>query len=179
MRVRSDVRVVALLLAIGLPTLACSKKPASATEPEQPGAGVSAEQPGGDPLAQLHSLEQEMRRLGLPVAAERASVPPAEGGDGATIDGDAAVDTQTEFVAEEEAEPPEPTAAVETAPPPEKREVMQRCSAVCDLSGAICELEVQICSLSEQHGDEPTYTDACRRAGEDCDTADAACDRCQ
>lgn len=179
MRVRSDVRVVALLLAIGLPTLACSKKPTGAKTSEQPTATGDATQSGGDPLAQLHSLEQEMQRLGLPVAAERASVPPAEGGEAAGIDGDAAVDTQTELLAEEEAEPPEPSAAVEAAPPPEKREVMQRCSAVCDLSGAICELEVQICSLSEQHGDDPTYTDACRRAGEDCDTADDACDRCQ
>jgi len=177
MRARSDsMRIVAVLLAIGLPTLACTKKPSMATNPDER-AGQSAEpQDAGDPLAQLHSLEQEMRRLGLPVAADRAPVPAAEGGgEGTAVDGDAAIGGRTELL--EESEPPAPT-ETSVAPAPEKRELAQRCSAVCDLSEAICELEVQICSLSEGHGDDPTYTDACRRAGEDCDTADAECDRC-
>jgi hypothetical protein len=175
MRARSDgTWMVALLIAIASATLACTKKPTSATSPGAHG-GEPQPQSADDLLAQLDSLEHEMRRLGLPVAAARAPVPAAEE---PGRDGDAAAGARTEELEDESPAPTEAEAGVEAAPPPEKREAAQRCEAVCDLSQAICELEVAICSLSDGHGDDPTYTDACARAGEDCDTADDACDHC-
>jgi hypothetical protein len=185
MRARNDGRAMALVLAIGSSMLSCTKHPTSATSPDAQ-VGPAADKAAADPLAELDSLERQMQQLGLPVAAQRATVPAAEagagaGGEGAALDGEAQLGDAA--VALEEEQPvPAPTEAAATerteSPPPEKRAERQRCSEVCDLSQAICELEVQICSLSEGHGDDPTYGDACRRAGEDCDTADTACDRC-
>lgn len=200
MRAWSDARLgmpapaVALLVAISLPTLACMKKPATAVSPNESAAQT---EPGGassDPLMQLASLEQEMQRLGLPIAMssgdrieqvdqvdprdQAGTVPAAEAGESPGVDGEA-------LGAETEAEEPRPTAvepeaAADRSPPPKgaKRAEGQRCADVCELSVTICDLEVLICSLSDGHGDDPTYGDACRRAGEDCDTADDECDRC-
>jgi hypothetical protein len=182
MRAQRERLSVALLLALGLSlgwTVGCTQKSRDKTSsPTAQGGDSSA--PAGDPLAQLDSLEREMLRLGMPVAAQRDAVPPAETGEGAAgLDGDAMLGGEAEALAEEQ---PAPTAteAAEAEPPPgpERRNERQHCADVCDLSRAICELEAQICSLSDGHGDDPTYADACRRAGEDCDTADAHCDRC-
>jgi hypothetical protein len=182
MRARSDTRLAVALLAaaIALPTLACTKKPSNARSPD---ASSGEPQPGGgDPLAELDSLEREMQRLGLPVAASRATTPTGvlegsgEGG-GMDMDGDGTVGAQAEAFEEEAPVQPAPAEA-EPDRSPDRRGQAQRCSDVCDLREAICELEVQICSLSEGHGDDPTYANACRRAGDDCDTADDECDRC-
>lgn len=171
----------ALLLASCVATLACAQNKQAANG-QSPGAHGGEMERRSDPLAELASLEQQMLQLGLPVAssAPRTVAPAGEGDAAAGMDGDATVGAQAESAELSEDEPPQPTpteAAIQDAPS-SKREQAQRCSDVCDLSEAICSLETQICSLSEGHGDDPTYSDACRRAGEDCDTADAECDRC-
>jgi hypothetical protein len=180
MRAPSKSRAaVTLLIALALPMLGCKKDAAIATG--TPGE-MNRDADGADPLARLASLEQEMHRLGLPVATAKEATPNLETGEerGADRDGDATLGGEGEAPVDQTfaTEPQPAPSEVAADRPPQKREQAQYCSDVCDLSQAICDLEVQICSLSENHGDDPTYADACRRAGEDCDTADFQCDRC-
>lgn len=172
---------VALLIALGLPTLGCKKDAALATGIDG-SHGQTRYADDADPLARLASLEQEMQRLGLPVATTKGATPglgeDRDGGD-ATLGGEGEAPVDEAPVDEAAATEPQPAPSEVAADrPPQRREQAQYCSDVCELSQAICDLEVQICSLSENHGNDPTYTDACRRAGEDCDTADFQCDRC-
>jgi hypothetical protein len=163
-----------VLAVICVPMLSCKKAPSDSETPDAAATdGGEQKQTEGDLFAELDSLEQEMHRLGLPVAAQHA---PADVGTGAGRDGDAAVGAEAEAFEDEADQPPAPSETAADRPPPKRGR--NECSNVCDLSRAICELEVQICSLSEGHADDPNYTDACRRAGDDCDTADGACDLC-
>jgi hypothetical protein len=179
MRAPSKARsALALVIALGLPMLGCKKDASDRTTSAHPGGQTERD---SDPLARLASLEHEMQRLGLPVALVKSAT--LETGEG--HDGDATLGAEGEAVEErpeaEDMAATEPQAApneVAAGQAPSRREQAEYCSNVCDLSQAICELEGQICSLSENHGDDPIYTDACRRAGDDCDTADAECDRC-
>ena len=53
-----------------------------------------------------------------------------------------------------------------------------RCGELCELAHATCDLEAKICELAARHTDEPRYAEVCRRAGDDCHAAAAACDLC-
>lgn len=172
MRARSEIRLLLLTAALSVPAgVACSKHSAKSSSPDATGTQQRASE---DPLAELDRLEREMNRLGL-----RADPPSAGAVPGASEDGDAHYEAEAEA-----AEQPRPSeAATDHAPAGdrarEKHAGVQQCSDVCDLSVAICDLEAQLCSLADRHRDDPTYVDACRRAGEDCDTADQACERCR
>lgn len=181
MRAWSSRGLIVVLLSLCASTLACTQKP-KARDTQSPAAMGGESERSGDPLAELAALEQQMLQLELPIAgsAVRDVAPAGEGGAAqAGTDGDATIGAQAEAVElEETASDPAPAEAAIDERRASKHEQAQRCSDVCDLSEAICSLETHICSLSDSHGDDPTYVDACRRAGEDCDTADAECDRC-
>lgn len=179
MRAQHDLRAVALLLAIAASTLACSKKKSSVGTHPDSVVNQQAEPPSdplgdppNDPLGELAMLEQRMQQLGLPIAGV---VSPAEGERG-PADGAAPAGAHADDVEEEPPRPAPEAAAAKRGSNP--RAEAQRCADICDLSQAICQLEAQICSLSDDHIGDPTYADACRRAHEDCDTADTECDRC-
>jgi hypothetical protein len=160
------------------------------SSPSSPDAGGDARR-SDDPLAELDALEQQMRGMGLAVSSKRDSTTTlsekAERAEETTLaeddaapdfgaDGDATVAPAPEAYAGE-AERVESEATADE-PSEARGRRAQQCSNVCDLSVAICDLEVRICSLSESHRGEPTYADACRRAGDDCEVAGHECDRC-
>ncbi len=165
----SNRALTALLLAIvALP--ACTKSAntgAAATSPDSTDKAVD------DPLAELDRLEQQMLQLDLPIARRDAPTPAGDGA-GADLDGEAnfAEDGAEEELADEAAMP---MAAEE---PAQRRTRANQCRNICDLSEAICDLELKICSLSESHGGDPTYANACRRASDDCEVAGLECDHC-
>ncbi|MFO7564244.1 MAG: hypothetical protein R6X02_16475 [Enhygromyxa sp.] len=162
---RASSELALLLAVVCLPALGCKQAPSKAPSPDQ----TSMPRDDGDLLVELDRLEQEMQRLGLRELGGDAG--PSGAGVGAAWDGD------DEYGAEQEEQPPAPSeAAAERAP--RDRSAVRHCSDVCDLSEAICDLEVQICALAESHRDDPTYADACRRAGEDCELANQACNGC-
>jgi hypothetical protein len=165
-----------------LPSAGCKK----ASSPSEAPAGYGgAESESADPLTELDALEGRMQAFGLPVArakadAEAAPAPEDDvtvAGDVAEADGEAD-EPELEADLAEEAVEPEPADA---GPPPQgtaRDERRNRCADLCSLSESICTLEVRICTLSESHGKDPVYADACERAIEDCDVAGEACDSC-
>jgi len=163
--------VVTMVAVACLPMVGCKKAGSGPSSLDEEGG---ARQQHSDPLVELELLEQEMNRLGLRTAADEDTIAPGSAGEGAGADGEVEPGAEAEAL-----ERPAPTeAAAADRPPPPKRAELQQCADLCDLSQAICELETRICSLSSSHGDDPTYADACRRAGEDCEVADDACSRC-
>ncbi|KIG14926.1 hypothetical protein DB30_06228 [Enhygromyxa salina] len=158
-----------------MPAPGCSKaaNKASMAPDSQPD---STREAGGDlayaddPLAELDALEGRMRALGLATARSKGAT--ASPGDAVAVDGDD--DEATADVAAA----PEAAPAAEHDHPTATEQTGSRCGDLCDLSESICMLEVRICSLSDSHGEDPIYADACERAVDDCHTAGQACDAC-
>lgn len=189
----SDLRALRLLAIAALPALliggSCAKKAAHSESPQD--ARYADAPPGaGDPLAELDALEQQMRELGLPTAADKAAADGAgaeqAGGDVNLGAAEEAGERESPDAFEEDAtideapaEPaPEAATATEGSRRDRKRSQEQACAPVCNLSEAICELEGRICSMSSEHGEDPTYTAACERASEDCELAADECSAC-
>jgi hypothetical protein len=164
MRAPGEIVIAVVWATVWVATIgACTKSAA----PTSPSPADHSER--GDPLVELERLEREMDRLGLRGSADEASL--GEAGGGAGMDRDALDGAEAE-------EAPAPQ-AVSEAESSGRWEPSSRCAQLCDLSAAICDLEVQICALAENHRNSPAYAEACRRAGEDCDIADQACDQCR
>jgi hypothetical protein len=161
MRAPSDFSGVLLVAVMCLPAVGCKKAGSNPTSPDETS---TSQQDSDDPLAELERREQQMDRLGL--RDEQTTMAAGEG-----------MEAEAEPGADVDELQPAPNEAAADRSSVEQSEA-QHCSDVCDLSVAICDLEAQICALSESHGDDPTYANACRRAGEDCDVAGQACDRC-
>lgn len=169
-----------LWLTTGVLALLCMapsgcKKAGSSEAPQMDAyAGGEAER-DPDPLAELAALEGRMRAMGLPAASTKLGATT----DAASSEAGAAEDEATDTAVEEAPAPSE----AHTAPPPSgparQPPGQDACADVCSLSESICTLEVRICSLSESHGDDPVYIDACERAIEDCDVAGDACNGCR
>lgn len=183
-----------MLVAVGLAgALSGCKMADKSAAPMDSNADVAQAQQ--DPLARLDQLEGEMRAFGLePTSRDKK----AEGGDFGEDQADRSVAPaaddeagEADMVEPSETEAPmpdaveaEPAAAaqpVEEAKAQERRrdEATQRCESLCSLNVAICELETSICSLAQDHGDDPTYADACERATDDCSISSQACDACE
>ena len=46
------------------------------------------------------------------------------------------------------------------------------CKTLCDLSSTTCELEARICVMAARHDGDERYSNACTRAGNDCELAE-------
>jgi len=156
--------------------------PGCKAQSSSPGTMAPAADEGAaaDPLVELEQLEGQMRAYGLEPGTASVTTAGGDGDDGAeeAEASDAAMGAVSEDAGAAPAEA-EPSAV---APPAQgqaaRRETQQRCEDLCGLNVAICELEGSICSLAQDHGDDPTYADACERASEDCEISAEACDRC-
>lgn len=186
MSVSNEPRLVVLVLALGLSLSACKKAEGGATAPASAGEAGDAKADALDPLAELDALEARMRYAGLPIASPGASTRDRGeadmGGEAAGGDGEGSEAALSESVTEREARDAAPTGIAEEAPAPAAADApadeADGCVDLCDLNAMICDLEIRICALAADHVDDRQYADACRRAGEDCDVAGDACQRC-